>query len=511
MPLTDFFIDYVPMYNKFRAVSSILVIAEFTIPLLAILALKRLIEEPSLLRTHLKATIIGLVLTAGTALWFAVPGTPSPSAYVPAQEMQMLQQAASQDYLPAAELPAILANLSEMRATLVQADALRSFFIIAIGVLLLLLHSAGKLRGSLTVGGIALLCLVDLWGVNKRYLNDSQFVASSVRSTSFQKTSTDEAILRDTTLDYRVLNFATSTFNENNTSYWHKSIGGYHAAKLRRYQELIDRHIAPEMQDLYREMARTGGDLSQADPAKFRVLNMLNTRYFIFPGGENGQTVPLQNPHASGNAWFVDDVLYVDNANAEIDALDSIHPARTAVVDRRFRDILHGATQMPHDSLASIRLTEYAPNRLVYTNRQRSRRRGRVLRDILPRRLANHHRRAACLAGPGRLRAARPPHPRRTAHHRDALRPHQPARHRRHSLHRRRAHPAGPRRSPVARLAQRTQDRQRPHRPASLTPQLPPPASAPLQPRFFEPQRGGCRFHGQPSFFSSNFILHFVA
>ena len=121
------------------------------------------------------------------------------------------------------------------------------------------------------------------------------------------------------------------------------------------------------MQDLYREMARTGGDLSQADPAKFRVLNMLNTRYFIFPGGENGQTVPLQNPHASGNAWFVDDVLYVDNANAEIDALDSIHPARTAVVDRRFRDILHGATQMPHDSLASIRLTEYAPNRLVYT------------------------------------------------------------------------------------------------------------------------------------------------
>ena len=367
MPLTDFFIDYVPMYNKFRAVSSILVIAEFTIPLLAILALKRLIEEPSLLRTHLKATIIGLVLTAGTALWFAVPGTPSPSAYVPAQEMQMLQQAASQDYLPAAELPAILANLSEMRATLVQADALRSFFIIAIGVLLLLLHSAGKLRGSLTVGGIALLCLVDLWGVNKRYLNDSQFVASSVRSTSFQKTSTDEAILRDTTLDYRVLNFATSTFNENNTSYWHKSIGGYHAAKLRRYQELIDRHIAPEMQDLYREMARTGGDLSQADPAKFRVLNMLNTRYFIFPGGENGQTVPLQNPHASGNAWFVDDVLYVDNANAEIDALDSIHPARTAVVDRRFRDILHGATQMPHDSLASIRLTEYAPNRLVYT------------------------------------------------------------------------------------------------------------------------------------------------
>lgn len=367
MPLTDFFIDYVPMYNKFRAVSSILVIAEFTIPLLAILALKRLIEEPSLLRTHLKATIICLVLTAGTALWFAVPGTPSPSAYVPAQEMQMLQQAASQDYLPAAELPAILANLSEMRAALVQADALRSFFIIAIGVLLLLLHSAGKLRGSLTVGGIALLCLVDLWGVNKRYLNDSQFVASSVRSTSFQKTSTDEAILRDTTLDYRVLNFATSTFNENNTSYWHKSIGGYHAAKLRRYQELIDRHIAPEMQDLYREMARTGGDLSQADPAKFRVLNMLNTRYFIFPGGENGQTVPLQNPHASGNAWFVDDVLYVDNANAEIDALDSIHPARTAVVDRRFRDILHGATQMPHDSLASIRLTEYAPNRLVYT------------------------------------------------------------------------------------------------------------------------------------------------
>ena len=365
MPLTDFFIDYVPMYNKFRAVSSILVIAEFTIPLLAIFALKKILEEPVILRRHLKPLCACLLLTAGVALWYAVPGTPSPSTYVPAQEMQMLQQAAAQGYLPSAELPAILNNLSAMRAALVSSDALRSFMIVVIGFLLLGLYAMGKLRRSFALGGIALLCLIDLWGVNKRYLNDSQFVPRSTQTTTFAKTQADEAILQDKTLDYRVLNLATNTFNENNTSYWHKSVGGYHPAKLRRYQEMIDHHIAPEMQAAYSEIARAGGQMDSVDASKFRVLNMLNTRYFILPAGQ-GQTIPVQNPYAYGNAWFVDKVLYVDNANKEIDTLSTVLPTRTAVVDARFKDALQGAAELPKDSLASIRLTSYAPNHLVY-------------------------------------------------------------------------------------------------------------------------------------------------
>ena len=367
MWLTDLFIDYVPMYDKFRAVSSILVIAEFTIPWLAILALVKLMQEPALLRRHLRGVAVCLVLTAGVALWMAIPGgTPSPSDYVSTQERAMLQSAADSGYLPAGELPSILANVSEMRAALVQSDALRSFLIIAVGVLLLLLYARGRLRRSFTVGGIALLCLVDLWGVNKRYLYDDQFVPASTSKTVFEPTETDKTILADPAPDYRVLNLATNTFNENNTSYWHKSIGGYHAAKLRRYQELIDHHIVPEMQALASEVVAKGGRMDSLEAAKFPVLNMLNTRYVIFPAAEDGRTVPLQNPHALGNAWFVRHVQYVANADEEIDALSGLRPAETAVVDARFRDALQGLEQAPADSLGTIRLTTYEPNRLVY-------------------------------------------------------------------------------------------------------------------------------------------------
>ena len=366
MPLTDFFIDYVPLYNKFRAVSSILVIAEFTIPLLAIFALKRLLEEPEILKQEKKPLGISLLLTAGIALLLAVAPGSIGSGYVPAQEAQMLQNAVNQQMIPANELSGILANLGEMRAELVSSDALRSFIIIGIGCSLLWLSASGKLRSSLTIAGITILCLADMWGVNKRYLNDAQFVPHSIRTETFTKTNTDELILQDTSLDYRVLNFATSTFDDNNTSYWHKSVGGYHPAKLRRYQEMIEHHISPEMQAAYKAIATAGGEMDSVDANKFRVLNMLNTKYFIFPAGQQRQTVPILNPHAYGNAWFVNKVQYVNNANEEIDALDSIIPTETAVVDARFKDVLKGATESYKDSLSSIRLTSYAPNRLTY-------------------------------------------------------------------------------------------------------------------------------------------------
>jgi len=366
MPLTDFFIDYVPLYNKFRAVSSILVIAEFTIPLLAIFALKRLLEEPEILKQEKKPLGISLLLTAGIALLLAVAPGSIGSGYVPAQEAQMLQNAVNQQMIPANELSGILANLGEMRAELVSSDALRSFIIIGIGCSLLWLYASGKLRSSLTIAGITILCLADMWGVNKRYLNDAQFVPHSIRTETFTKTNTDELILQDTSLDYRVLNFATSTFDDNNTSYWHKSVGGYHPGKLRRYQEMIEHHISPEMQAAYKAIATAGGEMDSVDANKFRILNMLNTKYFIFPAGQQRQTVPILNPHAYGNAWFVNKVQYVNNANEEIDALDSIIPTETAVVDARFKDVLKGTTESYKDSLSSIRLTSYTPNRLTY-------------------------------------------------------------------------------------------------------------------------------------------------
>ena len=366
MGLTDFFIDYVPMYNKFRAVSSILVIAEFTIPLLAIFALKEILSKPDMLKQekNCRGVIAALVLTAGVALILAVaPGTFF-SSFITTQEMTALKQA-----LPAEHLAPFVANLTEMREAIIASDAWRSFFIIVIGCLFLFLYQLRKLKASFTLAGVALLCLIDMWSVNKRYLNDEQFVPKSKRSEAFVKTQADEIILQDTTPNYRVLNFIGfpgNTFNENNTAYWHKSVGGYHAAKLRRYQEMIDHHIVPEMKETYQAVATAGGQMDSVDASKFRVLNMLNTKYFIFPAGEQGQAVPVMNPYAYGNAWFVDKVQYVNNANEEIDALNDILPTETAVVDVKFKEQLKGVTEGYKDSLSTIQLTSYEPNRLVY-------------------------------------------------------------------------------------------------------------------------------------------------
>lgn len=367
MGLTDFFIDYIPMYNKFRAVSSILVIAEFTIPLLAIFTLKTLLDKPELLKQkeHRTGLILTLVFTVGVTLVLAIAPSVFFSSFSSTQEMTALQQG-----LPAEHLAPVLASLKEMREAIVVSDAWRSFFIIVVGCCLLFLYQQKKLKAPFTVAGIVLLCLIDMWTVNKRYLHDDQFVSKSQQTGAFVKTKTDEIILQDTALDYRVLNFVgfpSNTFNENNTSYWHKSVGGYHAAKLRRYQEMIDYHITPEMKEAYQQVAAAGGVMDSVDASKFRVLNMLNTKYFIFPAGQQGQTIPIENPYAYGNAWFVDNVKYVNDANEEIEALNEITPTEVAAVDANFKDKLKAVTDTYKDSLSTVRLTSYEPNRLVYT------------------------------------------------------------------------------------------------------------------------------------------------
>ena len=358
MGFTDFFIDYVPMYAKFRTVASILVIAEFTIPLLAMLALKELLSG-EMKKEKLKVPLIAsFVLTGGIALLFSLMPSMFFDSFISTSEMHAIQS------LPAEYIQPLVVNLTEMRQAVFTADSWRSFYIILAGTGVLLAFIYGKLKKEYAIGIIVALCLVDLWTVNKRYLNDEMFVPKSEREAPQQKTQTDELILRDQNLDYRVLNLASNTFNENETSYYHKSVGGYHAAKLRRYQEMIEAYINPEMQALFKGVSEAGGDMTQLNGDSIcPVLNMLNTRYFILPL-QGGQTVPIQNPYAYGNAWFVDKLNYVNNANEEIAAVGKIDLRHQAVADAKFKEQLGEAAVQ--DTASVVTITSYEPNRLTY-------------------------------------------------------------------------------------------------------------------------------------------------
>ena len=361
MPFTNFFLDYVPMYAKFRTVASILVIAEFTIPLLAMMALKKIVDEPEILTEKIKYVYASFGLTAGFCLLFAImPGVFFPD-FVSVQETQALQQ------LPQEYISPIMSNLTDIRKGIFTSDCWRSFWIILIGSALLMLFKMKKLGKEYMIAGIAVLCLVDMWMVNKRYLYDDMFVDKAQRDTPQQMTETDKIICRDKALDYRVLNLASNTFNENETSYYHKSIGGYHAAKLGRYQDLITYCIAPEMQALMQAIPQAAGDFSKFDADTVcPTINMLNTKYFIMPL-QQGKTIPLQNPCAYGNAWFVDKLTYVDGAKAEMAMLKKINRRVEAVADKSFEKELGAAyANAAADTTSKIVLTAYEPNELTY-------------------------------------------------------------------------------------------------------------------------------------------------
>ena len=358
MPFTDLFIDYMPMYAKFRTVSSILVIAEFTIPLLAMMALKKLIDEPELMKPRMKYIGISFVLTGVVALLFSMMPSLFFDSFISTSEMQAIKS------LPAEYIQPLTANLTEMRQAVFTADSLRSFYIILAGTLVLLAMTMGKLKKEYGVGIILVLCLVDMWTVNKRYLNDGLFVSQTVREEPIQKTAAIDHILQDKTLDFRVLNLATSTFNENETSFYLKSIGGYHAAKLRRYQELVDAQIEPEMQRIYGAVSKAEGDMTQVNgDSIWPVLNMLNTKYFILPL-QGGQTVPLENPYTYGNAWIVDKIHYVGNANEELDMTGNLPLRHEAVADQQFKDVL--GESLEQDTMSIVTLKQYEPNQLTY-------------------------------------------------------------------------------------------------------------------------------------------------
>lgn len=377
MWFTDLFLDYVPMYAKFRTVASILVIAEFTIPLLAMLALKKVLETENFLKGTTPLLVgtashrlvcrevknrswlaLSFVLTAGMCVAFGIMPSVFFPDFVSNAELRALAS------IPSEYLTPLISNLREIRISIFTADCWRSFFVILAGTVVLMLALLKKLQPKYAVALIFALCLVDMWQVNKRYLNDGMFVERSVRETPQQETATDRQILQDTAPDYRVLNLASNTFNENETSYYHKSIGGYHAAKLRRYQELIDEYIAPEMQQAMSAIAKAQGDMTSVPgDSVYPVLNMLNTKYIIVPL-QGGQTVPLLNPYAYGNAWFVDRLTFADNANQEIERIGQIDLRHEAVADKRFADVLGEAVAQDKNSVA--KLLAYEPNQLTY-------------------------------------------------------------------------------------------------------------------------------------------------
>ncbi|MFA5647405.1 MAG: YfhO family protein [Bacteroidales bacterium] len=328
MPLTDFFLHYFPGYNKFRTVSMILYIAEFTIPLLAIMGLQELFFGNVSKERFMKGFKWSLSITGGICLFFILFG----------KVFFSFETHFDSQYFPPEMLEAVRLD----RQSMMRADAFRSlaFILLSAGTLFAYRLKKFKMSHALAIFGV--LIIADMWTVNQRYLSSENFVPQKMVDLPFTPSPADMQILADNELSFRVYNRSVSTFNDASTSYYHKSIGGYHGAKLRRYQELIDHQIAE---------------------GNIRVLNMLNTRYVIDPS-EQGP-VALLNPGALGNAWFVDSVTVVDNADQEMVALNSFDPKTTAVVDKRFAKQLTDYVAEP-DENDQITLTDYRANRLVY-------------------------------------------------------------------------------------------------------------------------------------------------
>lgn len=360
MPLTDFFLDYIPGYNKFRAVSMTLVIAELCIPILAILAIDKIIREPGIIKEKRKEFYIAFGLTGGLSLLFYLAPTlffDFISQAEAAQFDQVIQSGAN-----AAQFAAFTDNLEAARLSIFKADAIRSFLYILIAAIFVWLYSLNKMGRNILIGGIAVLFLLDMATICYRYVNSDTYVRDSRSKQPYQVTISDQEIKKDTDPNYRVLNLTLDPFKDASTSYFHKSIGGYHGAKLRRYQELYEKAILPEMQKLIsafnEDMPMNAVDNAMRN---LPVLNMLNTKYFII----NPAQPPLMNRYAYGNAWFVKDVKIVENADEEILAVQDFEPLETVIIDKRFVDDAK-AFENGFEKSGNINLINYKPNKLTY-------------------------------------------------------------------------------------------------------------------------------------------------
>lgn len=374
MWLTSFFLDYFPGYNKFRAVSMILVLAELAIPILAVLALNKILKTPDIFKQKIKlafsqkeitfqnAFIISFALTGGLSLmYYLMPTMLSDFTWI--RDADIYNNYAKTNGAEIADK--IFENIEAARVAIFKSEAIRSFLFISIGAILVWLFVKSKLSKAILIPILGILILFDLALVDKTFLNDKNFTSKKESINPFPLTEADKMVLEDKDPNYRVLDLMDTQngpFNNARTSYYHKSIGGYHAAKLRRYQELIEAHIGNNIQNIIAALNSNPTDSSlRAAFAQQGVLNMLNMRYVIY----NPNAQPLQNRYALGNAWFVNDVKMVKNADEELKAVGEINPANTIVVDERYKAQLDGFAPKA-DPSATIKLTDYKANHLTY-------------------------------------------------------------------------------------------------------------------------------------------------
>jgi hypothetical protein len=359
--LSYFFLDHVPLYNKFRTVEMILVIACLNIPLLAFALLERIRKEPDLFEKNRKQVLIAFGLTGGLSLLFyLVPGMFS--FFTAQEELVFSQQMAGANLQYASQFRQFMDELETARIHIFRHDAMRSFIFIALAFGLTWLYATKKVKHAWFLAALALLVTVDLWLVDRRYLDKENFISKRQQENTFAPTPADDFILQDSDLHFRVANLTRSPWQDGITSYHHKSIGGYHGAKLRRYQELIEQYLSPGLQKII-GVLNTRPTARQVDSVLSRqqVLNMINTKYLILnPSGQ-----PLLNPSAMGHAWIVEDFILVENADQEYQALGTTDLTRLAVVDRRFSGLL--SEDLRHSqAVGKVELTDYQPNRMTY-------------------------------------------------------------------------------------------------------------------------------------------------
>ena len=355
MGFTNFFLDHVPFYDKFRAVSMTLVIAEVTMPMLGFLGLAEIAKSPDSFKQNLKKFYIALGVTAGVCLVFYIAPKAFFSFLSQGEAQQFAQLGSGKD---GAVYQAFASNLEDVRVAIFRKDAIRSFLFIILAAVPLFLYGKGKLKGQIAFPILAVLVLADMFTIDKRYLNDDNFIDKQRTQKPYTASAADQAILNDNALDFRVADITKDMFNDASTCYFHKSIGGYSGAKLRRYQDVITQYLSGELTQL--RNAQTAQDLMQK-LSQQNVLNMLNTKYIIY--NPNGQ--PFQNPFAQGNAWVAKDIHWVGTPNEEIDAIGVTDLRQTAIMHKEFEQQL-GNYRLTDSILPNIELTEYQPNKLTY-------------------------------------------------------------------------------------------------------------------------------------------------
>jgi hypothetical protein len=349
--LTNFMLDHFPGYNKFRTVSMTLIMAEFAMPLLAILALREIVQGNVEKKEFMRAMKYAFFGLGGLILVFLmIAGSFDMSS---SYDEEMRGQG----------MGSIVDAMQQDRLSLFRTDAFRSLVFVILTAVLVYFAFQKKIKFNTLIALTSLLLLVDLLPVNKRYLGSKNFVSNREDKNPFTPSVADQLILQDKDPNFKVLNLTVSPLQDASTSYYHKSLGGYHGAKMRRFQELFEQGLQPEIGDLIQTLQKnaTPGAIDSTF-ATLGCLNMLNTRYIIY----NAEAPPLVNKHELGNAWFVPVYNIVPDADAEMAAVTSFNPESEAIVDKRFENLLTGL-QITPDTSARIALTEYRANYLKYS------------------------------------------------------------------------------------------------------------------------------------------------